>query len=1384
MGDLLDFSVKCRNLKLVTDGGLGSGLISRLWQKSTSSSAADAYYVEIHQSTPFLPSLGNENSTPKADTSFSSVYRSESFVELGLDSGIHPSLVASILCPKNMDCIIKVCVYIESINLNNGKQTVLAEGNISMRALLQQLSDREKKMSLYYGSDVMSNCYMSPLKSEFCRNADVVLERLHPHPIIGYSNPIMPLAAVRGEVTLEVQKGKDGKQTDLSKLDTAKPNPLQRQYVFYRRTPENQRDGSKDRMELDNPVLHLHEKIYEPRWITKLPLLVMQNYNRALTNSLNCWRRRRSLELRRKSHFANSQDALARGWHEVRINIVEAKFDCSKVMYRDLLLKRPYDFYEPVGVPDDASRGMEKLSIQSAGDGDRGSVQSNRSSVLRYTESELADADSCETVLDTKKIVSRGLFGGKDRADNTRPSTFVDITVNDPNQCFGSHIGRTNTEYYQYNPIYGSNIQSSCVATPQMNGIIPTDGSTIYEENGCSYLYEKYTVKDGKELALKAAEEQAKLDPKRVLVQNKSMTFIRYVPSVSAGVELKFDLHADCTHETSHSLKYNDDKTKSKSKSSSNDYYDSVIGTCSIPLEAGLNTDKWIPVKINNDARQNKFPCINHAEIHIEIQVTSPKDYKDDDATNSATQAEKAPSSLPFSADCERNATGQLLKSDGLHNLEDFITGSYEWLWHVGFAGIDPLLQNPVEVKEVKGDGNDEPDSHSHSIPRVDMPYPIEWTDKHILALESLQMEVLEQIDILRSLDAKNTSLNQSSEAGEEKGGLFRPSTLKKEKNVQALPINLHAQFSTLRVHSRQCENVELGWEKISGGSFEGTSASTNKTILSISVDRTRIGSASATDENGIIDEVVVVSKSKKIDVTKSDTTDNTEQKVPVIETDVVKDVIPKGDDAEEGTKKSNKSLHTLLELKQAPISAAEKMTDPITLLDRITCGCFTAHALGHKIGGLDSMYQDLASMKGRLSSAKQNYINNVISVRDNRINTAKTKQCNNGDDEENEEKQCEQVFLPYGEEAASLKELQNLTLSYEDKMLPNAQRRIYCLSQVLTVATNAFLIKLSLILEKNASKDVAKRWLDHGMLIVFESLLSVRGSERGMLEDTMGAVELLGQFSLNVIIRNEDNDENVLDFKGKQIVISLPLSSFEALPDEYLDLAKENKLIISFVPVLFTQGLDIQQSMENILGSESRQETELGSQLMASMELQHHVNVQGVQKMNQYALPLISESEESGQKSSGTDVAAAAGRRGVDNSVHPLLKNLNSHVRYTAKAEKNVNLLLEVERACEALMGTRITFCKSGKDRTGMVMTLEQSRMFGETFNCGQSIDRLLQDSAILRKYGARLKICEKNIGRPVYSINKLQTQFLPELLRPPVEVQESMTVFKKDSS
>lgn len=92
------------------------------------------------------------------------------------------------------------------------------------------------------------------------------------------------------------------------------------------------------------------------------------------------------------------------------------------------------------------------------------------------------------------------------------------------------------------------------------------------------------------------------------------------------------------------------------------------------------------------------------------------------------------------------------------------------------------------------------------------------------------------------------------------------------------------------------------------------------------------------------------------------------------------------------------------------------------------------------------------------------------------------------------------------------------------------------------------------------------------------------------------------------------------------------------------------------------------------------------------------------------------------------------------------------------------------------------MTFCKSGKDRTGMAITLEQSRQLGERYGCGISQSRVLRDANLMRLHGVRILIAEKNIGRKVYSINKLQVQFLPVLYRPPVQVCED--IMKKDNS
>lgn len=52
------------------------------------------------------------------------------------------------------------------------------------------------------------------------------------------------------------------------------------------------------------------------------------------------------------------------------------------------------------------------------------------------------------------------------------------------------------------------------------------------------------------------------------------------------------------------------------------------------------------------------------------------------------------------------------------------------------------------------------------------------------------------------------------------------------------------------------------------------------------------------------------------------------------------------------------------------------------------------------------------------------------------------------------------------------------------------------------------------------------------------------------------------------------------------------------------------------------------------------------------------------------------------------------------------------------------------------------------------------------------------LADANVLREHGCRLLVAEKNIGRPLYSFNALQRQFIPELYQPPpATIQDVIT-------
>ena len=81
--------------------------------------------------------------------------------------------------------------------------------------------------------------------------------------------------------------------------------------------------------------------------------------------------------------------------------------------------------------------------------------------------------------------------------------------------------------------------------------------------------------------------------------------------------------------------------------------------------------------------------------------------------------------------------------------------------------------------------------------------------------------------------------------------------------------------------------------------------------------------------------------------------------------------------------------------------------------------------------------------------------------------------------------------------------------------------------------------------------------------------------------------------------------------------------------------------------------------------------------------------------------------------------------------------------------------------------------------------MTFEQSRIIGDRYVSRKSYPpRVLRDANIMRLHGTRLSVAEKNIGKREFSINSIQSQFLPIMLRPPPQVCADITIMKKDLS
>lgn len=84
-----------------------------------------------------------------------------------------------------------------------------------------------------------------------------------------------------------------------------------------------------------------------------------------------------------------------------------------------------------------------------------------------------------------------------------------------------------------------------------------------------------------------------------------------------------------------------------------------------------------------------------------------------------------------------------------------------------------------------------------------------------------------------------------------------------------------------------------------------------------------------------------------------------------------------------------------------------------------------------------------------------------------------------------------------------------------------------------------------------------------------------------------------------------------------------------------------------------------------------------------------------------------------------------------------------------------------------ERLKSGVVVMCKSGKDRTGMLITLrEATHLQIAKYVDSKAADRYLD---LLRGYGTRIMNTEKNTGKAQYMFNSLQNTFLPKTFQAP---------------
>ncbi|KAL1517073.1 hypothetical protein ABEB36_000885 [Hypothenemus hampei] len=293
--------------------------------------------------------------------------------------------------------------------------------------------------------------------------------------------------------------------------------------------------------------------------------------------------------------------------------------------------------------------------------------------------------------------------------------------------------------------------------------------------------------------------------------------------------------------------------------------------------------------------------------------------------------------------------------------------------------------------------------------------------------------------------------------------------------------------------------------------------------------------------------------------------------------------------------------------------------------------------------------------------------------------------------------------------------------------------RRDVCFSQALTSLVTGLMTRLWC---NKLDPAYVTTLSQLGPLAHFEGLLSYYGNEIDMWGDMSVAIEDL-RTVLFILTRSpspsvEPVPTPKVSGTRNSLTVSLPV------PDNLYSLLPSRQTFSFHVtPVFFNVGINEMASVAESIGATKPQE---------------RANIDNFDRLYAYYLRYRKINQDSDNRQHGR-------------CLNDLFEDLKTEV-YSGKA-KNVEVLRLVARICRHMKGLRFTSCKSAKDRTGMSVTLEQSRILVEEYHLAEHEFQKALDC--MRSEGCRRENTMKNIGSRKYAFNSMQLLAFPKYYKPP---------------